>query len=337
MSARSDLVRLSDEDLDLLLSRSLDGDLSSEEEGQLESVLASDPRAIRRRDELTALVGKLNALPAPASPLGLTARTNAWTAERARGMGAVWHRLGLFPPPAMLRGIGALFVIVLVGMSVLRSQSIRQKAAESSEARDEGRVAIFFGERGPATPPAPAPQVVAAAPAANAPLQKSKGLARELAPPSDSPEPASEIASAAPRSVRRDAPAVAESEGVVAGAAGAPAPARAEAALKSARDAMAPAGRITALQAARAPLAWDVTVAEAFARGWALRRVVAPPPSADAPTVTYRIRLDAEGKVVSAWTLGATTAEMDAAVRSLVFQKLVAEAPAEIEITLAGR
>lgn len=282
MSARPDLVRLSDEDLDLLLSRSLDGDLSPEEERQLEEILGSDPRAARRREELSDLVGKLNALPDPAPPLGLTARTNAWTAERAGGIGALWHRLGLFPPPAMLRGIGALFVIVLIGMSVLRSQSVRQKAAESAEARDDGRVAIFFGERVPSTPSAPsapaapAPRVVAAAPAANEPLQKSKGIMRERASSSE-------------------------------------------------------------LEAARAPLAWDVTVAEGFARGWALRRVEALPPSAATPPASYRVRLDAEGKVVSASALGATTAERDEAVRSLVFQKLSADAPAEIEIALAAR
>ena len=330
MSARPDLVRLSDEDLDLLLSRSLDGDLSPEEERQLESVLASDPRAARRREELAALVGRLKGLPDPAPPLGLTARTNAWTADRARGIGAVWHRLGLFPPPAMVRGIGALFVIVLVGMSVLRSQSVRQKAAESSEARDDGRVAIFFGERGASTPSAPAPQAPAAAPAVNAPLRKSKGLA---------PDPAFEIASTTPTSDRRDASPVAESADAAsaAGAAAAPAPARAETVLKSARSAMAPAEGRMALQAARAPLAWDVTVADPFVRGWALRRVAAPPPSADAPAVSYRVTLDDEGKVVSARALGATTAERDAVVRSLVFQRLAADAPAEIEITLAAR
>jgi hypothetical protein len=279
VSAGPDPVRLSDEDLDLLLSRALDEDLSPEEERHLEEVLASDPRAVGRREGLSALVGRLNALPDPAPPLGLTARTNAWTAERSGGIGALWHRLGLFPPPGMVRGIGALFVIVLLGMSVLRSQSVRQKAAESSEARDDGRVAIFFGERGPSTPSAPStpmPQIVTAAPAANAPFQKSKGIAREPASSSE-------------------------------------------------------------LKAARAPLAWDVTVAEGFARGWALRRVVALPPSGAAPPVSYRVRLDAEGKVVSAWALDATTAERDAAVRSLVFQKLAAEAPAEIEIALAAR
>ncbi|MFI5180614.1 MAG: hypothetical protein ACHQPI_04420 [Thermoanaerobaculia bacterium] len=331
MSARPDLVRLSDEDLDLLLSRSLDGDLSPEEEQQLENVLASDPRAARRREELSTLVEKLNALPDPAPPLGLTARTNAWTAERGQGIGAVWHRLGLFPPPTMLRGIGALFVIVLIGMSVLKTQSVRQKAAESVAATDEGRVAIFFGERGPSSPaakspsapsapsapPAPARAAVTAAPSGNAPLQKSK------------------VASAAPPSARRDAQAVAESAGAIGGV---PAPpARAESAFQSVLDEAAPAGASAALRSARTPFAWDVTVADAFVRGWALRRVAAIPPSAVAPAVSYRITLDAEGKVVSARALSETTAERDAAVRSLVFQKLAANAPAEIEITLAAR
>lgn len=336
MSAPPGVRRLSEEELDLLLSRSLDGDLTSGEEGELAKILLADPRAARRREELAKLVGKLNALPAPASPLGLTARTNAWTAERARGFGAVWHRLGLFPPPAILRGIAALFVIVLAGMSVLRSQSVRQKAAESPEAKDDGRVAIFFEQGGPSTPSAQAPSAPSA-PSVAKPLQKSKLASNEVRKKEagKGEVATAKITSAEPLFARGDTPAVAESSGAIGGVA--PAPARAEAALKNTRDAMAPAGAITAPKAARAPLAWDVTVAEAFRQGWALRRVAAPPPLADAPAVTYRIRLDAEGKVVSASALGRTTAEVDAAVRSLVFQKLAAEAPAEIEIALAAR
>jgi hypothetical protein len=78
-------------------------------------------------------------------------------------------------------------------------------------------------------------------------------------------------------------------------------------------------------------------VADPFVRGWALRRVAAAPPFSASPAVSYRVTLDADGKVVSASALGATTSERDAAVRSLVFQKLAADAPAEIEIALAAR
>ncbi len=353
MSARPDLVRLSGEDLDLLLSRSLDGDLSSEEERSLAEILASDPRAVRRREELAALVGKLNALPDPAPPLGLTARTNAWTAERGKGIGAVWHRLGLFPPPPMLRGIGALFVIVLIGMSVLRTQNVRQKAEEPGAEKNDGRVAIFFGERGasspsaqkPSAPRAPAREAVAAAPSVNAPLQKSRIAAAEKSAekkdavmdelPFRPQPPKAEIARSEPFSARRDAASGAKTAGAVAGAA-APA-AHSESVLSSARDEMAPSGAAPVLRAARAPLAWDVTVANAFVRGWSLRRVAAPPPPASTPTVSYRVTLDTEGKVVSARALDATTPEMDTAVRSLVFQKLTADAPSEIEIALAAR
>ena len=130
MSARPDLARLSDEELDVLLSRSLDGDLSSEEERELSAFLASDARAARRREELAELVGRLNALPAPAAPLGMTARVNAHTADHARGFGAIWHRLGLFPPPAMVRGIAALFVIVVGGaLAVFAMADNRRKKA----------------------------------------------------------------------------------------------------------------------------------------------------------------------------------------------------------------
>ncbi|HQR47118.1 MAG TPA: hypothetical protein PK598_14045, partial [Thermoanaerobaculia bacterium] len=156
MSARPDRTHLSDEDLDILLSRSLDGDLSPEEERELSALLAADPRAARRREELAALVARLNALPPPAPPLGMAARVNAHTADHAKGMGAVWHRLGIFPPPAMVRGIAALFVIVVIGMNVLRSQSARQKSAEEAPAPApaDGRVTIFFDEKKPAAPAA---------------------------------------------------------------------------------------------------------------------------------------------------------------------------------------
>jgi anti-sigma factor RsiW len=56
VSARPFVPRLADEELDLLISRSLDGDLSPEEASDLEAVLAHDPAAARRKEELASIV-----------------------------------------------------------------------------------------------------------------------------------------------------------------------------------------------------------------------------------------------------------------------------------------
>ncbi|HUM02914.1 MAG TPA: hypothetical protein VL084_11540 [Thermoanaerobaculia bacterium] len=359
MSARPDLARLSDEELDVLLSRSLDGDLSPEEERELSAFLASDPRAARRREELAGLVARLNALPAPAAPLGMTARVNARAADHAKGFGAIWHRLGIFPPPAMVRGIAALFVIVLIGMNVLRSQSVRQKLAEEAPtpAPADDRVAIFFDEKKPAAP----------VPAAAAPAPAPKSAARE--------SQTTQVTQNA--EAKRDAPARLRSEAAPAGAPaeqaatggkgerGAAAALEADASRKdssAAKDALVArpeaAGSVEgfaneaalqkkmkaqaappapALAAAGAPISWDVAVLGPPARSWALRRFAAPPPARAGISASYRLTLDEEGKVVAAKALEGTTPETDALVRSLVFTSLGPHPPAEIEVTVRTR
>ena len=77
MSARPSVPRLEGEELDLLISRSLDGDLSPEEKRDLETVLASDAVARRRRDDLAGIVAEAHALPSPAPPFALSTRVNA--------------------------------------------------------------------------------------------------------------------------------------------------------------------------------------------------------------------------------------------------------------------
>ena len=155
MSARPDVRRLSSEDLDVLISRSLDGDLPPEDQKLLEEILASDPQAAARRDELAGVVAALGALPAPGAPLGMSARITANAAERSTGLAGVWQRLGIFPPPAMVRGAAAVFAIVVIGISVMRSQGERAKQYEQMEAtavakgaeRSEGAVSVFFEEK----------------------------------------------------------------------------------------------------------------------------------------------------------------------------------------------
>ena len=354
MSARPDLARLSDEELDVLLSRSLDGDLSPEEERELSALLASDPRAARRREELADLVARLNALPAPAAPLGMTARVNAHTADHARGFGAIWHRLGLFPPPAMVRGIAALFVIVVIGMNVLKSQSVRQKAAEEAPAQSpapsDGRVTIFFDDKKPAAPaaPAPAPAPKAAAKESqlaeakrDAPARRQNETAQAPAEPVTPGEMgrAAGVAALERDASRKDAPAAPaamdalEARNENDGSAGA---VRSEATLpKKSKAELAPA--TSALAVSAAPISWDVVVVGPPARAWALRRFAAPPPARAGITATYRLTLDAEGKVVAARPLDGATSETDVLARSLVFTPLGPDPPAEIEITVRTR
>ncbi len=337
MSASPDVVRRSAEELDLLLSRSLDGDLTPDEERELAAVLASDPRAARRREELAALVARLGALPAPAAPLGLTARVAARAADKAEGTGGLWRRLGIFPPPAMVRGVVALFVIVLIGINVLRSQSARQKAAEEAAKRDEGRVAIFFdGEK----QSAPAPQAPAAEPESKPKTALKKGAPLPPAGPyaARKDERSEDRAGFAP--TVKDAPAL---HGQI--DAEAPAPhekAQGGAAAVSnegaPRQAMAvPARPAPAPAAAGVPLAWDVEIVGASARAWALRRMTAQPPSASGVTATYRLTLDAQGNVVTVRPLDGAGSESDVLVKSLVFTPLGSDPPAEIEVTVRTR
>ena len=340
MIASPGAMRRSDEELDLLLSRSLDGDLTPEEEQELAAILASDPRAARRREELAALVEKLGALPVPAAPLGLTARVGVQAADQAKGLGAIWRRLGIFPPPAMVRGVAALFVIVLIGINVLRSQSARQKAAEEAVTRDEGRVSIFFGEKKTAPPAAPAAEPVTKPKAADkGAVSPARVAARPAEPPvARKDERPEEQAVASPlakstlgregnfaadlQSTSRDAPEVA---GAL----------RSEAAPRKMMAAPAPPAQ--ALAGASAPLGWDVEIVGPSARAWALRRFAAPPPTAAGISASYRLTLDAGGKVLSVQAVEGSASETEALVKSLVFTPLGPDPPAEIEVTVRAR
>lgn len=343
MNAPPTAARLSDVDLDLLLSRSLDGDLAPDEERELAILLATDPRAARRREELARLVGRLNALPVPAPPLGLTARVGAWTAERAKGMGAAWHRLGLFPPPSMVRGIAALFVIVLIGIGVLRSQSVRQKAEEAAP-RDEGRVAIFFDEKkpsalaAPAAAPRPEPQAkIAAAKEEAAPARPAARPAEQPARRKDEAKEdrAGAVAAEAKSAPRREAPFAGDELAVRGEAAGVGGAVRNEAASGKPKAQVAPPA--PALAAASMPLTWDVEIVGPSARAWALRRIAAPAPSATGLSASYWLTLDAGGKVVAVRAVEGAAPEADALVRSLVFTPLGPKPPAEIEVTVRTR
>ncbi|HSB35785.1 MAG TPA: hypothetical protein VLH41_02855 [Thermoanaerobaculia bacterium] len=212
MSARPEFPRLADEDLDLLVSRALDGDLSPDEEKQWAEVLAFDPRAAARRDEMARVVGSLHALPAPGAPLGLTARVIQKAAGGSSGLAGALHRVGFFPPPAMARGIAAVFAIVLVSITVMRSQSERMKQVEEAATkagRDEGAVSVFFQDKKPAE----APSAAEAGPAGRK-VEAQKPQAAPIpaeAPAADAPARAGEERLAA-RDRRQDAGNVAAAD-----------------------------------------------------------------------------------------------------------------------------
>lgn len=185
MSARPFVPRLSDEDLDLLLSRSLDGDLSPEEEHDLETLLAHDPAAARRKEELQRLVAEARALPAPAPPFALATRVNSNVSEKAGHGGSVFHRFGFYPPPGMAVGAMALLGIVVVAIAVLRPAPLR---------RVEGPVDVFLTES----------ESAAKRPQSKVPKIASKETARDKAAAAPGPAereraPAAVIASAPER------------------------------------------------------------------------------------------------------------------------------------------
>ncbi len=338
MSARPDVRRLAEEDLDLLLSRSIDGDLSPEEEREVQELLAGDPRAARRLEELSALVGRLKSLPDPAPPLGLTARVNAHAVERSKGMGALWHRLGLFPPPSMVRGIVALFAIVLIGISVLKTQSERQKAEEGA-ASDDGRVPVFIGERPPAAPAAPArrapePKAVAAKPAA-----KSEALRRDEAP-AEAKKAAGNLPSKEEGRtavfLQEEAAGSSADALAAAGGSGAPAGSEAESQARHADAAPMRKSKLAAsLQAPEAPrpaaqaapsVAWSVRVVSSD--GWILKRAPDSRPSSSV-RVRLLVTLDASGHVreVRPAEGGLVSPEVEAFARGLLFERPPSASP----------
>lgn len=158
MSARPAISQLLGEDLDLLLSRSLDGDLSPDEEMELQGYLASDPAARRRREELAELVGSLRELPNAGTPFALATRVNTQVSERSSGLGAVLDRYGLFLPPVVVSaGFVALGLFVVVSLFVWNP---RPKAplvapappADVAEIRNEDPVTVFFPQSGSSAP-----------------------------------------------------------------------------------------------------------------------------------------------------------------------------------------
>ena len=369
MSARPDVPRLSEEELDLLISRSLDGDLTPEEEQRLERLVALDPAAARRKSELSALVADLKALPEHATPFALATRVSSNVAERGRP-GSLGGRIGFFPAPGFAKA--ALVILGIVGASIAILRPAPKRLAE-------GPVDVLLYNAPKPASPAPQALIAEAKPArerANGvpkDLLKEKAFApeadaRRKADVSDEQEHAAagdkkamaklegarqnEIAAVA------DAPVLAEAvpkqradrdEGAALDAARAQAPAKVTnagtlAAAAPPAPAAAPAPALVSAQAgalggaaeSRTPRGWTVSVRGDAVRRWSLRRAPDNPPPARGAAV-YRVTLDASGRVTALSRVGAGTADLrlDAFVRGMVFEPIVP--PAETQARAAAR
>jgi hypothetical protein len=166
MSARLRIQDLSGDDVDLLLSRSIDGDLSPEDQAELDLALAADPALRHRRDVLRGTVDDLKSLPTPEPPFALATRVNSQVGERIASLGSFWHRFGLYPPPGMVGAAVGVLAVTVVAINFLtpvkRVEPKAVVAEKPAPARDaDGPVSVFFSDRkdeaakGPASPPAP--------------------------------------------------------------------------------------------------------------------------------------------------------------------------------------
>jgi len=375
VSARPDVPRLSEEDLDLLISRSLDGDLSPEEEQHLARLVALDPSAARRKADLAALVAEAKALPEPATPFALATRVNANVGERAGRPGSLGGRVGFFPAPGFAKVALVVLGIVAAGIAVLRP---------APRPRAEGPVDVLL--YGP-PPAAPAPRSVIAESKPARPDAHAAGLAREA----DEAQPAREAEvrtlakekaiepEAAGRkkeaAVRTSADAESEEKRtadldrvrrneVAAGNA----PVAADAAPKQRADRgegtarEQAAAKVTSAEALSAPAAsppppaasalaagapagasesrvargWTVSVRGDAVRRWSLRRAPDNPPP-PRRTAVYRVSLDAGGRVsaLSRVDAGSADPRLDAFVRGMIFEPV--PAPAEAQSRMAAK
>ena len=344
MSARPFVPRLEGEELDLLISRSLDGDLSPEETRDLETVLANDPAARKRREDLAGLVAEARALPVPAPPFALSTRVNANVSEKTARGGSVFHRFGFYPPPGM--AIGAMVVLGVVAVAITVLNPAPRRVASTIAERADGPVDVFFQEgaraknapKSPEKKTAPAPNESVGgkiAPKEKALERGEVALSAPASEPSGSPASHSESKQVA-SVVASNEPALDEKQNKLAKSeadadvartrqASEEAPALAAAAPRAAGgiapaapSAQAPARAMRSIEART----WSVAVRGEGARRWMLRRAPESRPSAvSAPASLFRVTLDADGRVTAVRALDARTVQpaLLEFVRGLVF------------------
>jgi hypothetical protein len=349
VSARPFVPRLTDEELDLLISRSLDGDLSPEETCDLEAVLAHDRAAARRKEELASIVAETRVLPAPAPPFALATRVNSNVSEKTARGGSVFHRFGFYPPPGM--AIGAMVVLAFVAVAITVLKPVAPRAAR----RVEGPVDVFFteGAKNGAKDNDAVKRALPEAPkiASKETAKNQIGAAQPALASEPSGSPASVIAAMPAESVaasnepafeekQRKKLAKAEVEGdtpvsrALAPAPAAPAPQAAGAVAPgesgASRDSVASGVRANALNVRT----WSVAVRGEGARRWMLRSAPEGRPSAASSQASaFRVTLDGDGRVTSVRALDARPVQpaLLEFVRGLVFAPVGAPGDAVAE------
>lgn len=165
-------------DLDLLISRSLDGDLPGEEERDLKSLLAADASARARYDAMARLVGRLEELPEAGTPFALATRVVSQVEADTRGFAATLHKYGFYFRPATFGVIAAGLVVVAV-IATLRNPpkpvaTVAEVKAAPAPPAGEDRMTVYLATT-------EKPKEEAAAPAASvpaAPAEAKKGAGR---------------------------------------------------------------------------------------------------------------------------------------------------------------
>lgn len=136
-------------DLDLLISRSLDGDLPAEEERELQELLKADPSARARYDAMARVVRRLEELPELETPFAMGTRVTAQVEADTRGLAASLHRFGFYFRPATLGVVGAGIVAVTLAVTLRTppkpAATVAAAKAPVARAQDDGRVTVYLG------------------------------------------------------------------------------------------------------------------------------------------------------------------------------------------------
>jgi anti-sigma factor RsiW len=365
VSARPSLARLSEEELDLLISRSLDGDLPPEEEQELQRHLAADPEARRRHEATAALVERVQTLPSAEPPFALATRVNSQVGERTSGIGSVWHRFGLYPPPGAVGALVAVLALVVGTWAFIGGPKKRTTIAS----KDEGPVRVFFQRAAPDSEAAPAPSAAtdrlraAAAKQTNErALRDEKGAraeAEEAQTREDRPQKVETVDQAAASGLQEQAKESklrqglekkkadldagqnsVSSTGFAPVAPSAPSEPVVE---EHVRAKTKDAGQPAAMAAPAAPVPAGAVRAEVARRArpevavvtgpWKL--VSTPGPLDTRMDAKYRLRLDDSGRVIEVKG-AAPPADVDRLLRALVFER-AGEGDQEVEVRLVTR
>ena len=197
MSARPRPETLPPDELDLLLSRRIDGDLSAEESAELDAFLAASPVGRARLDSLQSVVSRLRSAPAPAASFALSTRVFSRVLEGSGAVSGLFHRFGIAPKMGYLFVLMASVCLVAVGLfSKTRPAATVAGLSESAPSRDV--VSVFI----PSSPAPPAAAPAAAAPAVPAPPAKA-AVAAVAAATADSASAARANAVVADASIER--------------------------------------------------------------------------------------------------------------------------------------